>query len=544
MKKFLCLTSLVTCFVFYAGANNVVLSNVSIINNGPGNVQVKFDLSWDNSWRVNVGPNNYDGVWVFFKYKNASGNWVQMFMTGNNNVIPAGVDAYQTNDFNKAGAMIYREANGFGSMNITNIRLGVVSTLPYDIDMKGFAIEMVFVPAPTTRPFFGDGDGVTESTNAFHYTDNTATTSSVVPMRADGNGYDDNELEGVTNSTGIYVYSNDTIQLTVPLGTLDPFPTMKALWCMKYEITQGAYRDFLNTLSYDQQDNRTTNDPSSAIGIGALTTSGSNRNFLEIKTPGVVSTTAAVYGCDANGNNVYDESADGEWVACGFLNWPDVAAFLDWSGLAPMSEFQYERICRGSTSSGPQPANLGEYAWGDNTITATAFTLSGSFTASELVTNGGTLTGNGIYVASVVGGPLRNGIFARPSSNRLTSGAGFYGTMEMSGNVEEFVISVGTVAGRSVAFIPNGNGNISTAGYAQLSVGGAGFWPGVEGNNSLVTANTCVGTCEVTGAAGIVLKGGSWAHSATGLAISQRSYVNPGVSRIAYRGGRGILNIR
>src|ERR1051325_3412644 len=90
-------------------ANNVQISNVSIVNNGSGNIQVKFDLSWDNSWRVNVGPNNYDGVWVFFKYKTASGNWTHMTMTGNNNVIPTGVDVYQTNDFLKAGAMIYRE---------------------------------------------------------------------------------------------------------------------------------------------------------------------------------------------------------------------------------------------------------------------------------------------------------------------------------------------------------------------------------------------------------------------------------------------------
>ena len=463
-----------------------------------------------------------------------------MIMTGNNNVIPAGVDVYQTTDFNKAGAMIYREANGSGSMNVTNIKLGVSNSLPYDIDVKGFAIEMVYIPAPPVRPFYGDGDGVTESLNAFHYTDNTHTSASVIPLKCDVNSYDDAELD----ADGIYIYSNDTIQTTNPLGSLDPFPTMKALWCMKYEITQGAYRDFLNTLSYDQQVNHTTNAPNSAMGTGALAVSGTNRNFIEIKTQGVSNITPAVYGCDANGNNVFDETSDGEWIACGFLNWPDVAAYLDWGGLAPMSELQFERICRGVSSSGAQVPVPGEFAWGDNSITTTAFVLSGNYSASELVTNAGTLTGNGTNTSNVTGGPLRNGIYATTTSNRLTSGAGFYGTMEMSGNVEEYVIGIGTVAGRSVEVVPNGNGSISAAGYAQLPVGGSGFWPGMEGNNSLIVVNTCSGTCEVTGGAGAVLKGGSYAHSTVALAVSYRSYFTPALLRVAYRGGRGVLYLR
>jgi hypothetical protein len=528
-----------------ANANNVVISNVSVVNNGPGNIQIKFDLSWDNSWRVNVGPNNYDGVWVFFKYKNASGNWIHMTMTGNNNVIPVGVDVYQTNDFLKAGAMVYRESTnmGTGSMSLSNIKLGVTSTLPYDIDVKGFATEMVFVPAPTTRPFFGDGNGASESLNAFHYTDNTATTGSVVPMKVDANGYDDNDME----VGGLYIYSNDTIQTASPLGTLDPFPTMKALWCMKYEISQAAYRDFLNTLSYDQQDNRTVNPPNGATGTGALGTAGASRQYIELITPGISNTTPAVYGCDANANNVYDEAADGEWVACGGLSYNDLAAYLDWCGLAPMSEFQYERICRGHTSAGPQPAVFGEYAWGTSTIFSPTYTLTGASTASELASNASSNLGNAnwssTFPSNPYTGPLRNGIFATGISNRVTSGSSFFGVMEMTGNLYEFVITVGNEAGRSVRFIPNGNGNISSLGNAQLSVGGAGFWPGMEGNNSLSTTNTCSGTCEVTGAGGIVLKGGSYLDASSMLTVSQRNYGTPTV-RAANRGGRGVLYIR
>jgi hypothetical protein len=529
-------------------ANNVQLANVSIINNGPGNIQVEFDLSWDNSWRTNVGQANYDGVWVFFKYKHpVTGLWTHMTMTGSNNVIPAGVDVYQTNDFQKAGGMIYREAAnlGTGTTTLTDVRLGVVSTLPYNIDVRGFAVEMVYIPAPTTRPFFGDGDGTTESTNAFHYTDNTASTGSVVPMRTDANSYDDVDLDGPAD--GIYVYSNDTIQKTNPLGTLDPFPTMKAIWCMKYEINQAQYRDFLNTLNYTQQVNMTVNAPNSAIGTGALATTGTNRYALEVKTPGVASTTPAVYGCDANANNVYDEAGDGEWIPCGYLLWYNVASYMDWSGLAPMSEFQYERICRGHSSAGPQPAVLGEYAWGTATAFASTYTLTGASTTSEVASNASTTLGNANYTSTVPGspnnGPLRSGVFATGTSSRITSGAAFFGVMEMSGSLEEYIIGVGTAAGRSVRFVPNGSGNISTNGYAQLSVGGAGFWPGMEGNTSASTTNTCSGTCEVTGNAGIVLKGGSYAHANVSMAIANRDYFAP-TSRTAYRGGRAVLYVR
>lgn len=530
-----------------AFANNVQISNVSIINNGPGNIQVQFDVSWDNSWRVNTGQNNYDGVWLFFKYKKPGGNWTHITMTGNNNVIPFGFDAYQTNDFLKAGAMLYRESTnqGIGNVSLTGVRLGVISTLPYDIDVKGFAIEMVFVPAPTTRPFFGDGNGAVESPNAFHYTDNTATTGSVVPMKVDVNGYDDADIEG----GGLYVYSNDTIQTAQPLGSLDPFPTMKALWCMKYEVSQAGYRDFLNTLTYDQQDNRTVNAPNAAQGTGAMGIAGTNRAYIEIATPGIANTTPAVYGCDANGNNVYNEAGDGEWAACGNLLWSDLAAYLDWSGLAPMSEIAFERICRGSTSAGPQPAVYGEFAWGTTAIFGSPYTLSGAGTAAEAVSNASPTAGNANYSATLPvapnNGPLRNGIFATATSNRITSGASFYGVMEMSGNLEEYVITMGTVGGKSVKFIPNGNGNISAAGNAQLSVGGAGFWPGMEGNLNTNLANTCSGTCEVTGTSGIVLKGGSYNDAAADLTIANRSYFVPSsITRVAIRGGRGVLYIR
>ncbi len=42
-------------------ANNIKVENVSITNqNSTSNVKdIKFDISWDNSWRISAAPYNY-----------------------------------------------------------------------------------------------------------------------------------------------------------------------------------------------------------------------------------------------------------------------------------------------------------------------------------------------------------------------------------------------------------------------------------------------------------------------------------------------------
>jgi hypothetical protein len=109
--------------------------------------------------------------------------------------------------------------------------------------------------------------------------------------------------------------------------------------------------------------------------------------------------------------------------------------------------------------------------------------------------------------------------------------------------MSEYCITIGNAAARSVRFIPNGNGNIAATGNAQLSVGGAGFWPGMEGNLNTSNVNTCSGTCEVSGSAGMMLRGGGFDDVVTELRISDRGAFTP-TARVGSRGGRGVLYIR
>ncbi|MCW3110053.1 MAG: hypothetical protein JWQ09_4559 [Segetibacter sp.] len=88
--------------------------------------------------------------------------------------------------------------------------------------------------------------------------------------------------------------------------------------------------------------------------------------------------------------------------------------------------------------------------------------------------------------------------------------------------------------------LPNGNGVIADNGNAKLSVGGAGFWPGMEGNVTATAENTCSGNCEVTGNAGLMRRGGNHLTTSTALAIAYRSPTVTGAAvRDSQYGGRG-----
>ena len=143
------------------------------------------------------------------------------------------------------------------------------------------------------------------------------------------------------------------------------------------------------------------------------------------------------------------------------MSWADCAAYADWAALRPMTELEFEKACRGD-----QPAGSGEYPWGSLTITAaTGITNSGA--ANEGATPA---SANCVY-NNVLSGPLRAGVFATASSNRQSSGATYYGIMDMGGNEDERVINVGTNAGRAFNGT-HGDGALDVNGVADATT-----WP-------------------------------------------------------------------
>lgn len=501
-RKNLILCLLVSLFLFGASnllANNISVSNVTTTgqNTSSNYIYVKFDISWDNSWRDTI---NRDAAWVFIKYKTSDGVWHHATLNTSGHIAPTGSTIDASSD--GMGAFIYRSATGSGTFSKTGVELrwnygtdGVADN--ETVTVKVFAIEMVYVP--TASYYLGDDN---HSYGAFMEINGGSkviiNTSIVVILNGLGfvptNG-DDTQLGangvGVDGDGGIDVNGDSTIDnANYPTG-------YKAFYCMKYEITQEQYVDFLNTLTYNQQAARTANAPSSTAGTGALV-SGTpvNNNGIEITTAGTDSTTPAVYGCDFNDNNTFNESGDGQNIACNYISSSDGLAYADWAGLRPMTELEFEKACRGD-----QNRHYYEYAWGDTSINRTDFTLSSQGSADESISTGySTSSGNANTTNQTVSGPLRVGLFAANilNSSRITAGATYYGIMEMSGNLEEKCVTIGTSTGRSFTGL-HGNGELNYSGGFDVT----NWVAGMMGR-----------------------RGGSFATSTNNLRVSDRSYAS------------------
>ena len=160
-------------------------------------------------------------------------------------------------------------------------------------------------------------------------------------------------------------------------------------------------------------------------------------------------------------------------------------AYLDWSGLRPMTEMEYEKACRGT-----RPAVLNEYAWGTTDISCRQRVIvSQGITFQQLTSwgeagegapgtavNGRCFCGIGITIDNPGDGTARNGIFATSTTGRSAAGAGFYGAMELSGSVWEFCIRIdilysGTVvsSGSSPYTGVHGDGSLNSNGDANVS---------------------------------------------------------------------------
>lgn len=259
-----------------------------------------------------------------------------------------------------------------------------------------------------------------------------------------------------------------------------------AFYCMKYEITQSDYVDFLNKLTRQQQAGRTA----TALGTGVTAVTNrfvmNNTAFMQhrngIRCPATVSATDPItFYCDLDANGTGNGLDDGEAIVCNLLNWADVAAYLDWSGLRPMTELEYEKACRGTATP---VAN--EYAWGTTGIAGSAYNLSNPGRTNEQVqrctpppramrrnaTNWVVPTGGGSGSAGFIG-PLRVGLLAHHASNsgRTTAGSGYYGALDLSGNVAEVTISLGASQGRAY------NGSHGDGRLSDVGLHNATSWP-------------------------------------------------------------------
>jgi len=499
-------------------ANNLVIGTPAY--NSTLNT-LTFTIKWDNSWRVNgsQGPNNWDAVWIFVKRQPcaANGIWSHALLsaTASDHSVTGSFNLVADPVTDGMGVFIHRDANAnnqIGNLTTTSsvvIKLSgiykpdLVGSSSSSDNFKVIGIEMVYVPTGN----FYIGDGRTTNTSNFSAGNTIGAVQITSTIQANGLGAFSN-----------YV-SNPTYGCVIPLPSTYPLG-YNGFYCMKYEINQQQIVDYLNTLTYDQQKGRLD-----AWGVGARLPTGVNnywnnnqyRQTIRVATAGTNNSLPAIF--DLAGN------AWGAFIPAGYMNWQDLTSYLDWSGLRPMTEFEYEKACRGTLN----PVAY-EYPWGNNSTLNMVYGANNNTNTSSEFYNA---ILDGMVHANWDGGTARSGFAATSSTNRVQSGATFYGILDMAGNAWEQCVGGGTGFNYSTFTTANGDGVLTKTGLANTN-----GWPGDGGPQS-----------------GTILKGGGF-YNLNGLytngaafQVSDRSFyggtsLNQTINNTKDRsiGGRGVRN--
>ena len=425
------------CALSAANANNILVSNASLSNQNTSThvTNVNFSVSWENSWRTSTNENNYDGAWIFVKFrKNGTTDWRHATISVTGNTPAAG--AVITVPADGKGAFVYRNGNGIGNVNYTGNTIvwnyAVDGLLDNEtVEILVYGLEMVYIPSGS----FQLGSGGVEA-NAF----------------TDG-----------SSATPYLVSTNSAINLGTTAGTLNPngngaatgtipanFPKgFNAFWIMKYECSQQQYADFLNNLDLSRANvNRTV-----SIFTGTH--------------PALIAP--------------QPERAIGE------LGMNRTAAFADWSGLRPFTELEFEKACRGYNT----PAVPNEYAWGNTTINPVTAVLNDGAVDETVSTP---VNANACITSSIGNRSVRTGLFARSTgSDRTLSGATYYGVMNMSDNEQEVCISMVNTQGKAIDANIHGDGYLGADGRTDVATWLPFQAYGVRGssfNGALTSART------------------------------------------------------
>jgi len=452
--------------------NNIQVTNISLTgqNTDEDYTMVEFDISWENSWRVIGGPNNWDAAWIFIKYRIGTGGlWKHAWLNDSEHSYCAGT-IISTGLLEPAlpfdgmtnpglGVFLYRAEPGSGTFNCQNVQLrwnyganGLTDN--EQVDIKVFAIEHVYVPEGA----FYVGSGGNES-GAFYTWPDTSLPYQIIS---------EDEIQ-VGPITGSLHYLNTSGFSGDGLGPIPAaFPKgYKAFYVMKYEISQQGYTDLLNTSTRIEQSTSVWTN----ISIGGdnpnqfIMSSSQNMIFRNgIWThyvlpypPGPVK-----FYCNQNENTLGNELNDGQNVACNFLASGQMIKYLDWAGLRFMTELEFEKAARGTVLPVPN-----EFSWGTNYgfQSATIFNTGLPNESTDSFAN--------LCSAS---GPIRCGAFSGNNSDREVAGSSYYGIMELSGNIWERCVSVGNPQQRNFSG-NHGDGVIHENGYAWS------LFPGFRGGH-------------------------------------------------------------
>lgn len=369
-----------------------------------------LNLSWENAWRNN---RNHDAVWLFFKFLNGNDGYVHSkILERGHEVILVHSEQNLQLEFeipaDRIGVSIYPKIPFRGHVEAT-IKIILDRDSFQEVNTRAsnfsvYGIEMVKIPRGGFT--LGDPDTSALSFGSLYKSNAQGSYKGLFSIR------DENQRIKIAPAEDALYYRAPEGYEGDQTGIIpEAFPKgVEPFYIMKYEPTQGQYAEFLNSLSENQSQNRA--------------------NF--------------------GGKNYYNERGsiifeNNEYIArnpsapCNYMSWDDAMAFADWSGLRPMTEFEFTKAARGVK----KPLE-NEFPWGTGSKEM----------IQRIVSENGTLT-------------MLNGWDESKLSNdnKEIFGASFYWVRDLSGSLWERVITIGDSNGR--AFLgTTGDGKLSSYGFA------------------------------------------------------------------------------
>lgn len=378
----------------YAYATHLVIENVRPVYRtgvAAGPPSIIFDIRWDNAWR---NLKNHDAVWVFMKFNGYYDNHVKLLPQGYRilqNRVTGAPPPTLTFSPDSLGFFISAGAEYRGPLNykleILMYPDQPINNQRVNQNFRVHGIEMVYIPE---GPFtLGSPDTAAVRKAAFYRSDAEGKPAGLVSITSEA-AIPVGPAEGQ-----LYYWSEEPLYNGDQQGPIPAaFPKgFQDFYVMKYELSQGQYADFLNSLP---------------------------DNWTYLRSP--------------VGGRTYQEGRGGIRLENGqyhagsyhrpmnYISFTDGLAYADWAALRPITELEYEKAARGPGE--PQP---GEFVWGTNTYDRleryvrpdTELYYANGWDESRL-----------------------------SDATRPVFGASYYWVMDLSGSVWEKVITVGNPIGR------------------------------------------------------------------------------------------------
>jgi formylglycine-generating enzyme required for sulfatase activity len=415
MKEILTLI-LISSAIFPSIATELTITNVSFTGRPTDKTNptllVYATVRWENSW---YNEKNKDGVWLFFKMNHQndirSQRHIPLKKSGHmlvHNYISNKINPGFYIPHHAAGVLIYPDQKWRGTIH-WRLKFELDISKQRDIDFSNvvfgnvFGLEMVSIP--TGSFYVGDADSLEQTQSSAFYEYTTKKQYRIESEKPINIG---------KNTGEIFYQNNETPQYRGDVaGTVnESFPKgFNAFWIMKYELTQGEYSGFLNSIS---------NTPSQLHANFGGKMYYADRGTIRFE------------------NDKY--ITDYPTRPANFISWDDGCAFSDWAGLRPLTELEYEKACRGNKQ--PHPA---DFPWGS----------SSRDKVSRYYNEEGNLV-------------LEKGLDEKDlsDSNLEFFGASWYWVMDLSGSVWERVVTIGSEKGRSFKGT-HGDGRLGDDGNAS-----------------------------------------------------------------------------